>query len=95
MTQPNADKAVSAGGESLADQILDVIVSEGKIERARATPEATLESLEIQSIDIVMILMAIEERFGVYVPIDGSIAEAKNLNGFVQQIESRIVAERA
>ncbi|WP_253708061.1 acyl carrier protein [Bradyrhizobium sp. WD16] len=95
MTQPNADKAVFAGGESLADQILEVIVSEGKIDRARATPDATLESLEIQSIDIVMILMVIEEKFGVYVPIDGSIAEAKDLNGFMQQIESRILAERA
>ncbi len=95
MTQPNADKAVLAGAEGLVDQILEVIVSEGKIDRARATPDATLESLEIQSIDIVMILMAIEEKFGVYVPIDGSIAEAKDLNGFVQQIESRILAERA
>ncbi|UTD30618.1 phosphopantetheine-binding protein [Bradyrhizobium sp. WD16] len=79
----------------MADQILEVIVSEGKIDRARATPDATLESLEIQSIDIVMILMVIEEKFGVYVPIDGSIAEAKDLNGFMQQIESRILAERA
>ncbi len=95
MTQPNADKAVLAGAAGLVDQILEVIVSEGKIDRARATPDATLESLEIQSIDIVMILMAIEEKFGVYVPIDGSIAEAKDLNGFVQQIESRILAERA
>ena len=32
--------------------------------------------------DIVMILMAIEEKFGVYVPIDGQIAEAKDLTSF-------------
>jgi acyl carrier protein len=81
--------------ESLAEQILETIISEGKIDRARVTPDATLESLEVQSIDIVMILMAIEEKFGVYVPIDGSIAETRNLGGFVQQIEFRILAERA
>lgn len=100
MTQPNVekpdiDKAASADSGSLIDQILEVIVSEGKIDPAKAAADATLESLEVQSIDIVMILMAIEEKFGVYVPIDGSIAEAKNLGGFVQQIESRILAERA
>ena len=89
MAEPIVDR------ESLAEQILETIISEGKIDRARATPDATLESLEVQSIDIVMILMAIEEKFGVYVPIDGSIAETKNLGGFVQQIEFRILAGRA
>lgn len=89
MTEPIVDK------DALTKQILEVIISEGKIDRSKATPDATLESLEVQSIDVVMILMAIEEKFGVYVPIDGSIAEARNLCGFVQQIELRIRAERA
>ncbi len=100
MTQPNVDKmkldkAAPADRGPLVDQILEVIVSEGKIDPAKATADATLESLEVQSIDIVMILMAVEEKFGVYVPIDGSIAETKDLGGFIQQIESRILAERA
>ncbi len=89
VTEPFVDK------DALAEQILEVIISEGKIDRAKATPDATLESLEVQSIDVVMILMAIEEKFGVYVPIDGSIAETKNLGGFVKQIEHRILVERA
>ena len=93
MTQSNVEKAALTA--SLADQILEVIISEGKIDPAKTTPDATLESLEIQSIDVVMILMAIEEKFGVYVPIDGGIADARDLSGFVQQIEARIVAERA
>lgn len=95
MTEPNPEKATVDDGGSLADRILEVIISEGKIDPAKATPDATLESLEVQSIDIVMILMAIEEKFGVYVPIDSDIAEAKNLGGFLQLIEARIVAERA
>lgn len=100
MAQPNVekadiDKATLADRGSLVDQILEVIVAEGKIDPAKATADATLESLEVQSIDIVMILMAVEEKFGVYVPIDGSIAEAKNLGGFIRQIEARIVAERS
>jgi acyl carrier protein len=76
--------------EELAERILDIIIAESKFDRSRITPDATLESLDVQSIDIVMILMAIEEKFGVYIPIDGKIAESKNLNSFVQSVADHI-----
>ena len=80
--------------EQLAEQILDVIVSEGKIDRTKVTPEATLESLEVESMDVVMILMAIEQKFGVYIPIDGGIAEATDVTSFVENVAERILASR-
>jgi acyl carrier protein len=79
----------------LAEEIINLIVAEGKIDRAAITPEATLRSLQVQSIDIVMILMAIEEKFGVYIPIDGPIGEAKDLDGFVGSVADRIIEQRA
>ncbi len=78
--------------DNLVEQLFDVIVSEGKIDRSRITPDATLESLEVQSMDVVMILMAIEEKFGVYVPIDGDIAEAKDVTSFVRSVAEHILA---
>ena len=78
----------------LIEQILDVIINEGKIDRSSITPDATLQMLEIQSIDVVMILMTIEEKFGVYIPIDGAIADAKDLAGFVDSVADRILQER-
>ena len=72
-------------------EVLDLIISEGKIDPSRITPDATLESLEVQSMDTVMILMAIEEKFGVYVPIDGQIAEAKDLTSFVRSVSDHIL----
>lgn len=72
-------------------EILEVIISEGKIDPSRITPDATLESLEVQSMDTVLILMAIEEKFGVYVPIDGQIADSKNLTSFVQSVADHIL----
>ncbi len=80
--------------DGLVEQIFDVIVSEGKIDRSKITPDATLESLEVQSMDIVMILMVIEEKFGVYIPIDGPIAEAKNFRSFVDGVAARILEEK-
>lgn len=79
--------------QEIEREILDLIITEGKIDPSRITPDATLESLEVQSMDTVMILMAIEEKFGVYVPIDGEIAEAKDLNTFVRSVSNHILKD--
>ena len=55
----------------LVNQIIDVIVKEGMIDREKVTLDATIESLDLKSIDIVMILTAIEDKFDVYIPMDG------------------------
>jgi acyl carrier protein len=75
-------------------QITDVFVTEGMVERSAITPEATLESLGVQSVDVMMVLMSIEEKFGVYIPIDGKLTESKNLKEFINHLIDRIVDER-
>jgi hypothetical protein len=42
----------------------------------------------------MMILMSIEEKFGVYIPIDGNLSESKNLGEFINHLINRIVEER-
>lgn len=69
MNQSNTDR-----GE-IENQIVDVFVTEGMIDRSALKPDATLESLGVQSVDVMMILMSIEEKFGVYIPIDGNLSE--------------------
>ena len=77
--------------EQIQREVLELIITEGKIDPSRVTPDSTLESLEVQSMDTVMILMAIEEKFGAYIPVDGQIAEAKNLNSFVRSVSEHIL----
>ncbi len=48
-----------------ADEILDVVAHEAQIEREKLTPDATLESLGIASLDIISIVFALEDRFGI------------------------------
>jgi acyl carrier protein len=82
------DKAIDR--DKLVESIIDVIVAESGFDRARITPDATLESLKVESVDVVMILMAIEEKFGTYIPIDGQLAESKDLMSFVGSIADHI-----
>jgi acyl carrier protein len=81
--------------DQVAQQIVEIIIQEGKIDRTQLTSDATIESLALKSIDLVMILMALEQKFGVYIPIDGDLADAKNLNGFVDLLASRVIKKRA
>jgi acyl carrier protein len=47
------------------DNVLDVIAEESLVERSALTPDATLESLGIQSLDIISIVFALEDKFGI------------------------------
>lgn len=79
---------------AIEQQLVDLFVTDGMVDRSSVKPDATLESLGIQSVDIMMVLMSIEEKFGVYVPIDEKLSEAKNLQGFIGHVVDRILEER-
>jgi acyl carrier protein len=79
----------------LVEDIIDVIVKEGMVERDKVQPDATIESLDLKSIDIVMILTAIEEKFDVYIPMDGSFQDAKDVQGLIDAIAVHIMNEKA
>jgi acyl carrier protein len=71
-------------------QIIALIAQEGMIDPEKIRPDATLQSLGVESVDVVMILLAIEEKFGVYVPVDGDIADSADLGTFVERVAIRI-----
>lgn len=80
--------------DQLTEQVIDVICKEGMIDREKVTPDATIESLDLKSIDIVMILTAIEEKFDVYIPMDGSFQEAKDVKTLIAALVDHVIAEK-
>lgn len=86
--------SVTQDRTEIENQLVDLFVSDGMVDRSAIKPDATLESLGIQSVDIMMVLMSIEEKFGVYVPIDEKLSESKNLEGFINHVVDRIVEEK-
>ncbi len=88
MTEAASDNA------KLMDEIIEVIASEGMIDREKITPDATIESLDLKSVDIVMILTALEEKFNVYIPMDGPLQEAKDVKSLIEALADHIRKER-
>ena len=78
----------------LSNKIMDVIVAEGMVDRDKVTMDATIESLDLKSIDIVMILTAIEDKFDVYIPMDGPFHDAKDVKSLIDAIAAYIIKEK-
>lgn len=74
----------------LIQEIKEVIASEGMVDISKITPDATIESLDLKSVDIVMILTALEEKFNVYIPMDGSLQEAKDVKSLIEALADQI-----
>jgi acyl carrier protein len=79
----------------LVNQVIEVIATEGMVDREKITLDATIESLDLKSIDIVMILTALEEKFDVYIPMDGPFHEAKNVKDLIDAIAAYIIKEKS
>jgi acyl carrier protein len=78
---------------TILDTILDVIATEGKVDRALVVPGATLESLGLQSIDVVSILMELEDRLDAYIPMSADLSAVRDLNEMITVIAREMQAD--
>jgi len=74
------------------NSVLDIIAEEALIDRAKLTPEATLESLGIASLDIISIVFALEEKFGLTLE-QSDLEGVESLGQLVDLILDRARAE--
>jgi acyl carrier protein len=77
-----------------ADQILDIIADEVPIDRAALLPDATLEALNIASLDMISVMFALEDKFGVIIE-QADVAEAKTLGDFIAVVQTKSDAQTA
>lgn len=80
--------------ENLREQLIDIIAKEGMIDRSKLTPGATIETIGMASYDMVMVLMALEEKFGVYLSVDQELTEVKTLDELLTVLERRIEEQK-
>jgi len=68
-----------------ADDVLTIISDEVPIERSILEPTATLESLNIASLDMISVMFALEDKFGVIIEQD-DVKGAVTLDDFVKAV---------
>lgn len=57
---------------SVQSDVLEIIAKQANIDRAKLTRDANLTELEIQSLDVVEIIFAIEEKFDITIPYNAN-----------------------
>ena len=67
------------------DDIYDLLAAEAPVDRADLKPEATLESLNIASLDVISVLFALEDKFNVVVETEEAQG-ATTLGDFVDLV---------
>jgi acyl carrier protein len=77
--------------DQIEDRLLSIVSREGLIDRSKLSPDATLDSLGIASADVIVILMAVEEEFGVYVPVDDTLSDARTVAEFLAALRPHLL----
>lgn len=60
---------------NVEEDIYDIIADKADVEREKLLREARLDDLEIESLDIVEIIFAIEEKFDIQIPYNANDTE--------------------
>jgi acyl carrier protein len=79
---------------SLDDELLDLIAQEALTDRANLSREATLESIGLDSVDLVSVIFAIEEKYHIEISED-AFAKNGTLGEFVDTLAALIEKHRA
>lgn len=74
-----------------ADDILNLISEEVPIDRDKLDPSATLESLDIASLDMISVMFALEDKYNVVVEQE-DVKDAKTLDDFVKIVQAKASA---
>ncbi|WP_435229942.1 acyl carrier protein [Pseudopelagicola sp. nBUS_20] len=86
---------MSTERETLIKELLTLVADEGMVEVSEIAPEKRLDELDIQSADFVMILMAIEEKYNVYISVDNELADVETVQDLIDLVVMKIKEEQA
>ena len=54
------------------DEILDIVAQKALIDRSKLTPDAKLADLNVSSLDMVEVIFALEDKFGIELPFNAN-----------------------
>ena len=74
------------------EELIDIIAEEALIDRAKLDPAAKLEDIGLDSVDLVSVIFAIEEKYGIEIAED-AFSREDTLAQVLAKIEALIAAK--
>jgi acyl carrier protein len=78
----------------LREELIDLIAEEALIEKAKLVPTATLADLGLDSVGVVSVVFAVEEKYGVEIAED-AFKDVNDFESFLAVLEGVIETKRA
>ncbi|GAA6898971.1 hypothetical protein CHC156_11890 [Helicobacter pylori] len=89
--QQNNNKAFNTNDTNLFETIQAVIAEQLEIDVSQVTPEAKfVKDLGVDSLDVVELIMALEEKFGIEIP-DEQAEKIVNVGDVMRYIEKQLI----
>jgi acyl carrier protein len=92
------EKVQSIDSTSIESDVLDIIAKQAKVERATLTRKTSLAELNVQSLDLVEIIFALEDKFDLEVPYNANDPRSAGVSfenvGDVIDGVARLIAQR-
>lgn len=79
----------------ILETVREILVKKYSLPRESIKPEATLDSLKLDSLDLVETLFEVEDEFHIRVPQDGSINLKISTVQDIVDIVNRLVTQQA
>ena len=81
---------------SQMDEILDIVAQKALIDRSKLTPGVSLADLQVSSLDLVEVMFALEDKFGIQLPFNAntSSADFKTLGDVIAMVEKQLVTKK-
>ncbi len=79
------------------DEILDIVAQKAMIDRTKLSRDAKLSDLSISSLDMVEVVFALEDKFGVQLPFNANLDRAtiSTVGDVIALVEKQQAAQSA
>jgi len=81
----------------IVSDVTDIIARCGRVDRAAVLHDASLADLKIESLSVVEIIFALEEKFGIEIPFEANqqVIKFETVTDVVKAVEGLVAAKRA
>ncbi len=98
MSLDQAEKAGKIDPATIESDVLDIVAKQAKVDRAQMTRKTSLAELNVQSLDLVEIIFALEDKFDIEVPYNANDPSSagvsfKNVGDVIDGI-AKLIAQR-
>jgi len=79
------------------DEILDVVAQKALIDRSKLTVDAKLADLNVSSLDMVEVMFALEDKFGIELPFNANTNanEFDTIGDVIALVEKQLSTKKA